>query len=119
MSSEIFWVVILVKKKWKSVEIFQEKVSIDSANSELKLGLDELGGFFLQFRFFELLSAEPVVGLLDHKSPRVMELWQTQGEIRHGNQSRPQLIGAFGFPSGYLKNLNKDLSIFESNWKEL
>ena len=89
----------------KKCRNFSKKVSINSANSELKLGIDELDGFFLQFRFFELLSAEPVVGLLDHKSPRVMELRQTQGEIRHSNQSRPQLTGAFGFPSGYKTNL--------------
>jgi len=77
------------------------KKRIDSENSGLQVGHDELGGFFLQFRFFELLSAEPVVGLLDHKSPRITELWQTQRKIRYSNQSWPQLIGAFGFLSSY------------------
>jgi len=67
------------------------------------MDLDEFGGFFVQFRFFELLSAEPVVGLLDYKSQRLTELWQTQGEIRHGNQSRPQISGAFGFSSSYFQ----------------
>ena len=84
--------------------------SIDSTDSEIQLSLDELGGFLLQL-VFAFPSAEPVVGLLDHKSPRITELRETQGEIRHSNQSRPQLIGAFGFPSRYLKK--KDTLIVE------
>jgi len=79
---------------------FLKKKSIGSTYLELKLSINELGGFSFQF-LIEFQSAEPVVGLLDHRSPRITEQRQTQSEIGHSNQSRPQLIGAFGFLSSY------------------
>jgi len=77
-----------MKKSRKVGNFLKNKWSIDSTELELQLSIDEIGGFSVQV-LFELQSAEPVVGLLDHKSPRITELRQTQGEIGHSNQRRP------------------------------
>ena len=64
------------------------KKEIDSTDSELQLALDELGGFLIQLSV-ESLCAEPMQGFLDHQSPHLTQLWQSQGEVRNSNQRGP------------------------------